>query len=110
MNGPRRPANRLHQIGAALDIVADGNAVRFRCQHCGQEIADVTEDPKTGTLQREIAMEVLSAWNRFGLTSDIAIREYCCPSCAHLIAVEVRRKEDSPLYDTQLKVAATTAA
>ncbi|HEY1361802.1 MAG TPA: hydantoinase B/oxoprolinase family protein [Xanthobacteraceae bacterium] len=94
----------LHQVGAALDVVARESDVRFHCQSCGEMIAEATRDPKTGTLRREIAMDVLSAWNRFGLTSDIAIREYCCPACAHLIAVEVRRKEDPVLYDTELKL------
>ena len=55
-------------------------------------------------------MERLSPWNRFGLGAEIAVREYLCPSCAHLFAVEVRKKGDPPLYDTQLAPVAGTAA
>jgi acetone carboxylase gamma subunit len=97
------PAKTIYQIGAALDLVADGRSARFVCQKCGHGLSDATEDPKTGALEREIAMDTLSAWNRFGLTSEIVVREFFCPSCGHLIAVEVRRKEDAILYDTHIE-------
>jgi acetone carboxylase gamma subunit len=44
----------------------------------------------------------LSHWNRFGDAGEIVVREFCCPDCAHMIAVEVRKTGDSVLYDTKL--------
>ena len=64
----------------------------------------VEADPKTGALVRAVKMETLSPWNRFGLTDEIAVNEYVCPGCAHLLSVEVRRAGDPPLLDTELRI------
>lgn len=96
-------AKTISQIGAALDVVAGADGARyFACQKCHHPIADAGLDPKTGALVREIPMESLSPWNRFGLVGEIAVREFCCPSCAHLLAVEVRKNGDPILFDTEL--------
>ena len=47
-------------------------------------------------------METLSPWNRFGLVDEMTVREYLCPSCANLFAVEVRKVGDAPLMDTAM--------
>jgi hypothetical protein len=47
-------------------------------------------------------MTDLSSWNRFGLIDEIRVREFCCPSCAHLVAVQVAKKDDPILFDTWL--------
>ena len=89
-------------VGAALDLVkADGNRY-YACQKCGRPLSSADQDPKTGTLAREINFEVLSHWNRFGDSREIIVREFCCPHCAHMIAVEVRKAGDPVLYDTEL--------
>jgi N-methylhydantoinase B len=106
----RGNAEVVGRIGAALDVVAAGGAHALACQGCGHVVGPASDDPKKGAAMREVPMERLSPWNRFGLTSEIAVREYLCPSCARLFAVEVRKKDDPPLYDTQLAPVAGTAA
>jgi N-methylhydantoinase B len=112
---PARPKRRAGsppagQIGAALDIVLEDGEERFACRGCAQVIGPASQDPKLGAAVREVPMEHISPWNRFGLVHEIEVREYCCPSCAHLFAVEVRKKDDPPLLDTALAPGARTTA
>ncbi len=90
------------RIGDALDLVGIDGKEYYACQSCGRLLVEATEDPKRGTLVREINPEVLSHWNRFGDAAEIVVRELCCPGCAHMVAVEVRKKDDPVLYDTDL--------
>ena len=99
-DGPRGPATA--RIGDALEIVPIGGVAWHTCQRCSHPIAPARADPKTGALIRAVPMETLSPWNRFGLVEEIVVREYLCPSCAHLICVEVRKQGDPPLLDTAL--------
>ncbi|MSQ51102.1 MAG: hydantoinase B/oxoprolinase family protein [Betaproteobacteria bacterium] len=89
-------------IGAALDRAAGEGLAQYVCRHCKRPIGGANQDPKSGALARLVKMESLSPWNKYGLVDEIAVREFCCPGCAHLIAVEVRRRDDPILYDTRL--------
>lgn len=92
-------------IGDAL--VADWTDLgwRFHCQRCQADFG-VVDEPKSAARTREVPIPLLSDWNRFGLVDEIVVREFSCPSCAHLVAVEVRRRNDPPLPDTLLARAA----
>ena len=97
-NPPRRSARPA--------VVAErGGALWYDCQSCRHPLAPVEADPKTGALVRRVKMEMLSPWNRFGLTGGIAVNEYVCPGCAHLLSVEVRLADDPPLLDTAIRLA-----
>ena len=98
--GPRLPAQS--RIGAALDVVNANGARHFACQRCGRLLGPTDRDPKAGTLAREVRIDTLSHWNRYGLVKEVLVREFCCPGCAHLIGVEVRKNDDPVLYDTEL--------
>jgi N-methylhydantoinase B len=89
-------------VGASLKIAAAANGRVFACQACNRVLAPIDREPKTGTVWREAPIERLSAWNRFGMTDVIRIREFCCPSCAHLISVQVAKSGDPILLDTRL--------
>jgi N-methylhydantoinase B len=99
-----RPAP-IGQIGAALDVIAGDGGGLLACHCCGHVVGSAADDPKRGAAVREVPMERLSSWNRYGLVNEISVREYACPSCAHLFAVEVRKKDDPTLYDTELSPA-----
>ncbi|MGE3936399.1 MAG: hydantoinase B/oxoprolinase family protein, partial [Rhodospirillaceae bacterium] len=98
------------RIGDATALVDTPAGPVHACQDCGHVLADGAEDPKTGALVRERRLETASPWNRYGLTEEIVIRELCCPSCAHLLATEVRRKDDPVLLDTTLAAGAARPA
>ena len=100
--GEKHSGLLAQNIGAALDRLETNAGPRYVCRHCKHPICCGNEDPKSGALARLVKMENLSHWNGYGLVDEIVVREFCCPKCAHLIAVEVRRKDDPVLYDTCL--------
>lgn len=91
------------RVGAAANLVLRAGRRQYVCQKCGHTLAMAGEDPKQGALAREVSMESLSPWNRYGDAGQIMVRELCCPACSHLLAVEVRKRGDPILYDTLLR-------
>ena len=85
-------------IGMA-SLVADGVHL---CAQCRQALALRAEDPKQGARQRVRRLECVSAWNSHGLTEEIHLREFTCPSCEHLLGVQVARNGEAPMFDTLL--------
>lgn len=85
-------------IGMA-SLVADGVHV---CAQCRTPLALRAEDPKQGARQRVRSIECVSAWNSHGLTEEIQLREFTCPTCEHLLGVQVARTGEPPMYDTLL--------
>lgn len=102
---PAGPAPKAGQarIGEALDLVWAQGKAYYACRKCGQRLCGADQDPKSGALAREVKMADLSRWNRYCPADEAVVREFCCPGCAHLIAVEVRKKGDPVLYDTELR-------
>jgi len=98
------------RIGDATTLVDTPAGRVHACQDCGHVLADGADDPKAGAVVRERRLETASPWNRYGLVDDIVIRELCCPSCAHLLATEVRKKDDPVLLDTALRDGAARPA
>ena len=103
-NPPRATGEPVAAIGQAVAVAERGGAYWYDCRSCRHPLAPVSADPKTGALVRSVPMEMLSPWNRFGLVGEIAVNEYVCPGCAHLLSVEVRRAGDPPLLDTELRI------
>jgi N-methylhydantoinase B len=101
---PSRPRNttETERIGAAVKVVDDGSRRVLICVECDTPLAEHDEDPKAGALWRETEITDASPWNRYGLVDEIVLREFCCPSCAHLIGVQVAKKSDALLFDTFL--------
>lgn len=102
---PGRAGEPVGAVGQAVVIAERGGAYWYDCRSCRHPLAPVGADPKTGALVRGVPMAMLSPWNRFGLTGEIAVNEYVCPACAHLLSVEVRLAGDPPLLDTEVRIA-----
>ena len=95
------------KVGEALDIVLRRGQHWYACQRCEHPLTEIGHDPKQGALWREVPIESYSAWNSYGLTESVRIREFCCPSCAHLIGVQVALADDPILLDMFLAPLAT---
>jgi N-methylhydantoinase B len=112
-NGAQRTAvtdaRRILGIGLAADLVRDGGEAIFVCQQCRQPLGPASADPKEGALFRSVRIDTLSSWNRYGLVDDIEVREFYCPSCMHMIEVQVAKKADPVLLDTFLAPSAHAA-
>jgi N-methylhydantoinase B len=112
-NGAQRTAvtdaRRILGIGLAADLVRDGGEAIFVCQQCREPLGPASADPKAGALFRSVRIDTLSSWNRYGLVDDIEVREFYCPSCMHMIEVQVAKKADPVLLDTFLAPSAHAA-
>jgi N-methylhydantoinase B len=93
---------RLLRIGDAVDLMQNGSDPYFVCRQCRHPLGPGSADPKQGTLFRSVRIDALSDWNRYGLVEDIEAREFYCPSCMHMIEVQVAKKTDPILLDTFL--------
>jgi N-methylhydantoinase B len=99
-NGASPGGDRL-LLGDALAAERTADGWCYRCQRCQYDFG-LVEHPKAAALRRDVHIATLSPWNRFGLVDEIVVREFYCPACAHMLSVEVRRKDDPPLLDTRL--------
>jgi hypothetical protein len=94
---------RRYVIGDCLAVVESKGARRFACGRCGFAYGPIGEDPKRYALMREVPITAWSEWNRYGLVGDVKCVEFYCPGCALMLAVQVRRKDDPPLWDMSLR-------
>jgi len=102
----RQAANprAVGQVDDCLSVVESGRELGYACARCGHGYGPLHEDPKRHALLREVPITAWSEWNRYGLVGDVKIVEFYCPGCALLIGVQVRKKEDRPLWDLSLHV------
>ncbi len=90
---PAEPRGDALPLGDALQATPTSRGWRYGCRGCGFAYGDVRH-PKEQALWREVPMETLSHWNRFGLVDGIA----------------VRRKGDLPLLDFFLATEGLTSS
>jgi N-methylhydantoinase B len=95
---------KVLSIGECLDVLRLEGKPHFACQRCGYIYGEVQDNPKLRAALREGPITELSPWNRFGLVQEIVACHYCCPNCALLIGVEVRRPGAPPIFDARIQV------
>lgn len=89
------------RIGDAMTIRGDGGAAGFCCADCDQFLGRLGSNPLESARLRTRKITELSAWNRFGLVDRVVAREFCCPSCGHLLSVQVAQVDDPILHDVE---------
>lgn len=90
------------RIGNATVLVNGDGGRRLLCQSCGGGLSDESEDLKHSAARREVGIDALNPWNRYGKVGEMIAREFSCPHCGEMLAVEIRRKDDPVLLDTRL--------
>ena len=96
-------ANPLRVIGDCLTVLELEGELLYACSRCGFSYGSGYEDPKRYAVMREVPITKWSEWNHYGLVGDVKIIEFYCPGCALMIGVQVRKKEDSSLWDMSLR-------
>jgi N-methylhydantoinase B len=88
-------------VGDTFEI-EDG---RVKCQDCGEELGDSTENIKYNLLVEEGGMENAGPeyvdTGRF-VSDEMVFREYYCPNCAQLVFTEAVRKGDPPIKEFEI--------
>ena len=96
------PPRRVHEALVSIDI--DGERV-LACDRCGTTLCGYADDFKRFARMHEgptTALVGAAADPAERLDVEIVLREYCCPQCCVLLAVEVARADDEPWPDMKL--------
>lgn len=93
----------LMPLGDHMRVVALGGQRLIQCSTCDYIYGPVTEDPKRHSMMRELPIHEISSLNRYGDIDNIVIREFFCPKCASMIAVNVQQRRDPILWETHLE-------
>jgi N-methylhydantoinase B len=86
-------------------LVEVGDPARIACRMCGEEICGRDGSPKDGLLRRDLPITAagpLFAEPSIYVDAEVQLRQFCCPSCATLVEVEVALAGDPVLRDTEL--------
>jgi len=89
----------LATIKIAENLELGGNR-KIKCSRCNHEFCTLSENWKRYATQRPKGSVVEEGL--INLHGDLAIFEYVCPNCGVLLDVEIARKDEPPLWDTQL--------
>ncbi|TDA63680.1 MAG: hydantoinase B/oxoprolinase family protein [Clostridia bacterium] len=88
---------QIGNIQTLTDCLAIGNVAGGKvicCPSCQHIYGPHTSDPRLGAAFRERALIDLSEVNKYATSEDICLREFFCPGCGLLIAVDVVRTND----------------
>lgn len=89
-------------IGDAYQVEEVEGEKVVHCTRCHFLFGTATSDPKLGCLLNERTVEDLSSLNTSQLSEEVVVREFCCPKCGHLKAVDVQKKGAPILVETLL--------
>lgn len=84
----------LFNVGDCLRVVQKDKEKHWECIKCHYDYGPVSEDVKMNSMMRERPITELSPWNRYGWVEKAVVREFYCPKCAQMIAVDVQLKGD----------------
>jgi N-methylhydantoinase B/oxoprolinase/acetone carboxylase alpha subunit len=87
----------LHPVSDTVEAVEHGGERSLRCTVCHYRFGSYREDHKRAAVVHEVPLRDASPVNsRCG--EEFVMREFCCPGCATLVAVDVQLRDD-PVMD-----------
>ncbi len=89
-------------VGDAYQVEEVEGEKTVHCAKCHFRFGPATFDPKLGCLMNERTVEDISTLNTSQLSEEVVVREFCCPECGHLKAVDVQKKGAPILVETLL--------
>jgi N-methylhydantoinase B len=99
VGGP--PVQLLHPVSDTVEAVRAAEGARLRCTVCHRDLGAYGDDHKRAAVLRERPVRTAGPHN--GLCSDdYVLREYACPGCGTLVAVDVQDRAEPPLDETLL--------
>ncbi len=108
---PAPAETRAPGVGDAFVFRADGAGTwSVHCAACEHRYGDADRDPKLGAVLRERSIADLSPLNAEGFTERLVAREFYCPGCALLIAVNVQQQGDPIMLEWALDPSTLAAA
>jgi N-methylhydantoinase B len=90
---------RLLPMGEHLQLVSVDNRLAVRCQ-CGCDLGDASLNWKEQAAMLQLGPD--AAGPRRSLHENLEMLAFLCPSCGILLSVEIKKKDESILFDAQL--------
>jgi N-methylhydantoinase B len=97
----------VRRIGPGIGVIEHEDRAVWVCTECREVLADLDENPKLGTLRRDLDPSEVDPDN-YPRPSDfceveIVFRQYLCPGCSQSLAVEICPARDEPVWDFELR-------
>jgi acetone carboxylase gamma subunit len=99
---PSNKGSIAHSIGAAFVVRESGDSREICCARCDHAFGPSSTDPKLAAVVAERPIVESCELNRYGAVDDLVLREYFCPDCGAMIAVNVQRPTDPILLEIEL--------
>lgn len=101
---PDRPAEAgsarqwppVGSAGPTIDVRDDGTRRYFVCAHCDTPIGPITADLRSGLAMRQVAIDEVTALNRFTAPEMFVLRAYLCSSCGTQHSTDVEPRDSAP--------------
>ncbi len=93
--------NKILQIGPYLELVEINGGKMVSCR-CGYQLGHVSENWKNGTLR--LVVPAKFAGPLVKLHQELEISLYLCPNCFLMHSMDVAKKGQPPLWETELKL------
>lgn len=95
-------AERLFPVSDTAEAVELAGTMSVRCTQCHADLGGYGADIRDALVTRERQLSRLSRLNASAPDVGVVAREYCCPGCGILMAVDVQRSSEPLLPDTVL--------
>jgi N-methylhydantoinase B len=89
----------MHPVADTVEAVRVDDEELIRCTVCATALGGYEDDYKAATLWREVPFVALSALNGLAPETPLRAREYCCPGCGTLVAVDIGAVGEPPLAE-----------
>ncbi|WP_187369424.1 acetone carboxylase subunit gamma [Baekduia soli] len=110
-DGPGRRTGGDPTVGDAFTFRRDATAGwQIHCSECDHHYGPAERDPKLGAVVREGSITDLSTLSDVGMTERLVARQFFCPSCALLMAVNVQQVGDPVMLEWSLDPATLDSA
>jgi N-methylhydantoinase B len=106
--GTLAPVSRMAEWRPPLVLSGTGGDARYRCGHCGEDLASVLTNWKDGARVRRF--ELAERLAQFGIKVKaraervMLLYEWACPGCGSLLETNLYPEDMAPLHDLHLGV------
>jgi N-methylhydantoinase B len=89
----------MHPVADTVEAARVDGEELIRCTECSTRLGGYAEDYKARTLWREQPFVALTPLNEVAPETSLRAREYCCPGCGTLLAVDISAVGEPPLAE-----------
>ncbi len=94
-------ASGLMPMGEYLEVIKMGEQKTIRCR-CGYQLCSIKDNWKDFAAIANLPPE--EEGEHVKLHEDLELKAYFCPSCWVRLSVEIKRKDEPPLWDIELDI------